>query len=436
MDEDERFKHLASDPRFKALPRKKQEVEEDERFKCDFVEEPKDKRGHDYESDVSSSSDESTDEEWEDNEVIYDWKPLDDDAEKTDSVYRRLAIQNLDWDHLDAKDIFTLVNSVRPPLSVRIYISEFGKERLAREMLEGPAELAEQTDEEEEEEFNRLEEKLNPKLNEYEDADEMIDSKNEKLRERIRRYQLSKMKYYYAIVEFDSCESAEIVYKELDGLEYEGSSLELDLRFVPDDIEFSEEDIKSECNKAPDLATYKAPQFINSALQQTNVRLTWDETDVKRQNELRKAHTKEELEKNDLEAYLASETESDDQDDEARANKYKTLLESLEDEEEEKKKVDVDVRWDEESFEDRRREKRRDDKEDDKRENEQDDNGFDLLMLDVNSREKTFKFDPDDGRFKAIYESGLYNIDPSHPSFKRTEAVTQIAERKRIKRNR
>ena len=380
MDSDERFKHLAKDPRFKKL--KRREVKVDERFQAKFTDERftggnRDKRGWD-DSHESSSSDESESDEEPNvkiNEIKYDWQPLDDDAEKGEATSRRLAIQNLDWDLINAKDIFTLVNSIRPPLNVRIYVSEFGKDRLAREEKEGPEELVEMSKvDEDEEELKRLEARMKMleeqeskakthRANEYEDADEVLDPENEELRERIRRYQLSKMKYYYAIAEFDSAETAEAVYKELDGMEYEGSSLELDLRFVPDDMTFDPEDMRAECNKAPDQATYKAPQFISSALQQTTVKFTWDETDARRQEKLRKAYTKEEIEKDDLDAYLASETETESDDSgneqggdndkfsvitgnsEARANKYKMLLQSLDEEAEGKKKVDVDVVW-------------------------------------------------------------------------------------------
>lgn len=59
------------------------------------------------------------------------------------------------------------------------------------------------------------------------------------LRRRIRQYQLSRLKYFYAIIEFDSAETAEAVYNACDGFEYESSGARLDLRFVDDKEEFA-----------------------------------------------------------------------------------------------------------------------------------------------------------------------------------------------------
>jgi hypothetical protein len=60
----------------------------------------------------------------------------------------RFAIVNLDWDHVKASDLFRIISSVltqdgsgfssQALLSLRVYPSEFGKERLQREEQEGP----------------------------------------------------------------------------------------------------------------------------------------------------------------------------------------------------------------------------------------------------------------------------------------------------------
>lgn len=47
------------------------------------------------------------------------------------------------------------------------------------------------------------------------------------------------MKYYYAIIECDTVKTAEFLYNNCDGLEFELTSMKIDLRFVDDSIKFS-----------------------------------------------------------------------------------------------------------------------------------------------------------------------------------------------------
>ena len=57
-------------------------------------------------------------------------------------------------------------------------------------------------------------------------------SEEEYHKEQLRIYQLNRLKYYYGVIECDSKETANHIYEECDGIEYEGSSNRIDLRFA------------------------------------------------------------------------------------------------------------------------------------------------------------------------------------------------------------
>lgn len=61
---------------------------------------------------------------------------------------------------------------------------------------------------------------------------------------KVREYEFRKMKYYFAVVECDSVQTAISLYNECDSFEFESTSVVLDLRFIPDDISFENREIK------------------------------------------------------------------------------------------------------------------------------------------------------------------------------------------------
>ncbi|XP_064503635.1 ESF1 homolog [Pseudopipra pipra] len=277
-------------------------------------------------------------------EIEHSWRELDKDAPRGDEITSRLAVCNMDWDRLKAKDLLALFTSFTPKggavFSVKIYPSEFGKERLKEEEQKGPVELFE--------------------LPENTTEEDGI------YREKLREYQFKRLKYFYAVVECDSPETANKIYEECDGLEFESSCSFIDLRFIPDNVTFDDKpkDEASEVN----VAAYKPKYFTSAAMGTSKVDITWDETDHERVTSLSRTFNKEELLDMDFQAYLASSSEEEEEeqqdgdvvnemeddkprksqkDDEEQIAKYRELLQSIQEKEkkQEEKDIGMEIKW-------------------------------------------------------------------------------------------
>ncbi|XP_046694030.1 ESF1 homolog isoform X2 [Silurus meridionalis] len=81
----------------------------------------------------------------EEEEIEHDWGEMWKDAPANEEVSCRLAVCNMNSDRIKAKDLLALFSSFKPKggvvLSVTIYPSEFGKERLKMEQTQGSLEL-------------------------------------------------------------------------------------------------------------------------------------------------------------------------------------------------------------------------------------------------------------------------------------------------------
>ncbi|KAK5865481.1 hypothetical protein PBY51_019748 [Eleginops maclovinus] len=267
--------------------------EEESGLDSDSDSEPDHARGK---GNVETSSDE--DDEYdvdailkkEEEEIEHDWGELAKDASRADEVSARLGVCNMDWDRIKAKDLLALFNSFLPKggavLSVKIYPSEFGKQRLKAEETQGPLELKALPDDSED------------------------DNEEERgYREKMRDYQFKRLKYFYAVVECDSTDTAAKIYEECDGYEYESSCSVLDLRFIPEDVAFDDEpkDVATDVN----LTVYTPKIFTSSANATSKVQLTWDETDNERVTALNRKFNKDELLVMDFKAYLVSSSEEE-----------------------------------------------------------------------------------------------------------------------------
>lgn len=242
-------------------------------------------------------------------------------------VTNRIAIVNLDWDNTRAVDLLAVFQSFVPSggkiLKISIYPSEFGKERMEKEEL-GPPVFAKQQEEEDSEDSEDDSEVDSE--DEEDEEDEVEKEKKELLKEddgkdydpaALRQYQLERLRYYYAVMICSDKETAEKVYEDTDGTEFGSSANFFDLRFIPDDTEF-EDQPRDECDKVP--AGFKPTEFITNALQHSKVELTWDKDpeEAARKGAIDRAFhgSRAELIENDVRAYIASGSDTEDEVDE------------------------------------------------------------------------------------------------------------------------
>ncbi|PIA16857.1 hypothetical protein COEREDRAFT_18650, partial [Coemansia reversa NRRL 1564] len=525
VTEDVRFSHVQEDPRFMRPKKNQAKVKVDKRFAHmiedkDFTETTRvDKYGRvqednraeaylrstydfdgteDEEEDESESgsstrgkgvdSDETSDSEDDSDISDVEWGKyngvqdggLSDLEEDPDNIprgdeSRRFACINMDWDHVRAADLFAVFEGFKPDsgaiLSVRIYPSEFGTERLAKEAIEGPPRDI----------FNGPGRK---KMTDKEDGDSGVDSGDsdtdsdevdlvkEQVKETeefdqvaLRKYELEKMRYYFAVVDCDSVDTAKAICAQCDGAEYEASANFFDLRFVPDEMEFEQEP-KEEAMQRPEHI--EPTDFATQALKHSKVELTWDADEPSRVKTTRRAFTQEDVDNMDFANLLASSSDDNSSDEEDLARKRALLFSGTnkesDDDEQESGMGDIEITFTPGLSEaaatrlERRKEKgnRETKSERKQRQNIEAKERAELeLLLDgtesnrkhfdlkeIVKAEKTkgrkkqqvdddFKLDVNDPRFGALFDSHNFAIDPNNPNFKKTKAMKELLSESR-----
>ena len=260
-----------------------------------------------------------------------------------DAATSRIAVVDLDWSRFSATDILAVLRSFAPaprpgaPQPVRrvtVYKSDYGIARLAVEDAEGPGAFLRKpkprrrpsrpTPDEAASHSGESDDDVSNTSSDGSSDSSDSDSSSSSGGERMRAYERSKLRYYFAICEFASPADAQTVYSHVDGMEFDRSSSRFDLRFVRE--EDGVEEGRPKRDEATDVpADYDAPlggaSFYNAALQHTKVGLTWDQED--RQRKAAFANQFARLREGgrggddgaadaDLQAYLASDSSSEE----------------------------------------------------------------------------------------------------------------------------
>ncbi|KAL7464513.1 hypothetical protein ACHAXS_004847 [Conticribra weissflogii] len=137
--------------------------------------------------------------------------------------------------------------------------------------------------------------------------------------EKLRAYEASKLRYYFAIATFTSPQAADEVYNHVDGMEMEHSAAEIDVRALPAEQyqeTIRDRPLRDECTSLP--AKYAPPDSVVTALRQSKVTCSWETGDAERENKLTRYGMGKEAwaalaDGDDIKFYLASDHSSADE---------------------------------------------------------------------------------------------------------------------------
>ena len=379
---DDRFKEVYSDPRFMTVPKKMKKVEIDDRFKQALTSkefnliQKVDKYGHRVDKQdttmqqfykIKDAADRPDHNKYYDDEGKFKWEansssgedshPESDDDSDEDAPPvmlaqeddesnlwsddnqdghtpddatpgLRLALTNMDWDNLNATDILALFSSLCKGdmivKKVEIYPSLFGLEQMKKDTLYGPPKDL----------FLEGEAKK-PKKKRRAGDDELVDEEAADAfnQNQLRKYEIQKMKYFYAVIHCNSAATSDKIYSEYNGYEFELSNIKVNLSFVADDLVFPQQ-VKETATQVPPGYQFRSFNKLNRALNHTHVKLTWDETDPKRLRKFQKIMTDaanrddvdDEVYREFLASHSESEAESDDEMNTDKIEEYRRKL--------------------------------------------------------------------------------------------------------------
>ncbi len=112
-------------------------------------------------------------------------------------------------------------------------------------------------------------------------------------------------------------------------MEFETSSVALDLRFVPDETTFDGKTVRDGATSIP--SNYSPPEFVLKAVQQSSVQCSWDESPAERQVLLKGSSRQgwEETNEEELETFLQGSDDADSSDEEHLVMRVKKARQAL-----------------------------------------------------------------------------------------------------------
>jgi len=121
---------------------------------------------------------------------------------------------------------------------------------------------------------------------EYRDDDDFMLNENDdgENMAQLRKYEVQKMNYFYAVVYCNSARTAAKIIEENQDIEFELTNLRLNLYIVPDELELPYEP-KQVATEVPANYEFNSSR-ISRALNHSTVKLSWDQSDPQRLQKL------------------------------------------------------------------------------------------------------------------------------------------------------
>uniref|UniRef100_A0A8C3H3B1 ESF1 nucleolar pre-rRNA processing protein homolog n=1 Tax=Corvus moneduloides TaxID=1196302 RepID=A0A8C3H3B1_CORMO len=414
-------------------------------------------------------------------EIEHLWRELDKDAPRGDEITSRLAVCNMDWDRLKAKDLLALFNSFTPKggavFSVKIYPSEFGKERLKEEEQKGPVELFDLPENTTEDDgfipdnvtFDDKPKDVASEVNiaaykpKYFTSAAMGTSKvditwDETDHERVtslsrtfNKEELLDMDFQAYLAssseeEEEQQQDGDVVnemeddklrksqkddeeqiakYRELlqsiqeKEKKQEEKDIGMEIKWVPGLKETAEEMVKNRLEGKDNLTPWqkylekKKEKRILKKKRKANAEREESEDELPPDVDLNDPYFAEELEKTGLKKKPESVESASEDEDEVEKQKAEMALLMMDDEEDTRKHFNYKKIVEQQNLSKKKKK---------------------LLMKKKELLEDDFQVNVADTRFQAMFTSPLFNLDPSDPNFKKTKAVEKILEEKARRR--